>query len=165
MQIAASIHSVSPLLVIAIVSTLIGFGFKVAAAPFHFWAPDVYESAPAPAAAFIASASKVASFFVFFEIMAVGLAGASGNASWWHFTSGWVPVVAGVAAFSMVLGNTVAIVQTRVRRLLAYSAVAHAGYMLIAIVGHTQQNLEALLYYVRDLRVGNDRRVRCCRHC
>jgi NADH-quinone oxidoreductase subunit N len=147
-QIAAAVHGVSPLLVIAIVTTLIGFGFKVAAAPFHFWAPDVYESAPVPAAAFIASASKVASFFVFFELMALGLAGASGSAAWGHFSDGWVPAVAAVAAASMLLGNLVAIVQSRVRRLLAYSAVAHAGYMLIAVIGHTQQSLAAMLYYV-----------------
>ena len=148
LAIGASIHSMTPLVVIAIVTTVIGFGFKVAAVPFHFWAPDVYESAPAPAAAFIASGSKVASFFVFFQLMAFAFAGVEGSAAWLHFANGWVPVVAVVAALSMILGNSVAIVQTSVRRLLAYSAIAHAGYMLIAIVGHTQQSLAALLYYV-----------------
>ncbi len=140
--------ALNPLLVIAIVTTVIGFGFKVAAAPFHFWAPDVYEGAPAPSAAFIASASKVASFFIFYQVMVVGFAGAEGNAAWSHVVSGWVPVLAIVAAFSMLLGNFVAIVQSSVRRLLAYSAIAHAGYMLLAIVAHTQQSLAALLYYV-----------------
>ncbi len=138
----------NPLLVIALVTTVIGFGFKVAAAPFHFWAPDVYQGAPAPSAAFIASASKVASFFIFFQVMAVGFAGAEGSAAWSHFVPGWVPVLAIVAALSMLLGNLVAIVQSSVRRLLAYSAIAHAGYMLLAFVSHTQQSLAALLYYV-----------------
>ncbi len=138
----------NPLLIVALVATVIGFGFKVAAAPFHFWAPDVYEGAPAPSSAFIASASKVASFFVFFHVMTVGFAGAEGSAAWSHFVPGWVPVLAMVAALSMVLGNLVAIVQSSVRRLLAYSAIAHAGYMLLAIVSHTQQGLAALLYYV-----------------
>ena len=138
----------NPLLVVALVTTVIGFGFKVAAAPFHFWSPDVYQGAPAPSAAFIASASKVASFFIFFQVMAVGFAGAEGSAGWSHFVHGWVPVLAIVAALSMVLGNLVAIVQSGVRRLLAYSAIAHAGYMLLAIVSHTQQSLAALLYYV-----------------
>ena len=149
-QIAASIHgpSLNPLLVIAIVTTVIGLGFKVAAVPFHFWAPDVYETAPIPVAAFIASGSKVASFFVFFQILAIGFAGAGGSAAWMHFVHGWVPVVAGVAALSMLLGNMVAIVQSSLRRLLAYSAIAHAGYMLIAIVAHTPVSLAALLYYV-----------------
>lgn len=155
MRIVSVIHaqslngeSLNPLLIIAIVTTVIGFGFKVAAAPFHFWAPDVYEGAPAPSAAFIASTSKVASFFIFFQVMAVGFAGAEGSLSWRHFVSGWAPVLAMVATLSMVLGNLVAIVQSRVRRLLAYSAIAHAGYMLLAFLSHTQQGLAALLYYV-----------------
>jgi NADH-quinone oxidoreductase subunit N len=148
-HIAAAIHgpSLNPLLVIAIVTTAIGLGFKVAAAPFHFWAPDVYQEAPAPSAAFIASASKVASFFLFFQIMAIGFAGSEGSAAL-PLVRGWVPVIALVATLSMLLGNLVAIRQTSLRRLLAYSAIAHAGYMLLGIVAHTQQSLAALLYYV-----------------
>jgi NADH-quinone oxidoreductase subunit N len=149
-QIALAIHgpALNPLLVIAIVTTVIGLGFKVAAAPFHLWAPDVYQAAPAPAAAFIASGSKVASFFIFFQIMALGFAGAEGAASLTHLVRGWVPVLALVATLSMLLGNLVAIRQSSLRRLLAYSAIAHAGYMLLGIVAHTQQSLAALLYYV-----------------
>ncbi|HEX3572023.1 MAG TPA: NADH-quinone oxidoreductase subunit N [Acidobacteriaceae bacterium] len=146
--IATSIHGLSPLLVIAIVTITVGLGFKVAAAPFHFWAPDVYQAAPAPSAAFIASGSKVASFIVFFQLAAIGLAGAQGTATLGHFVRGWVPVVAIIAAVSMLLGNFVAIRQRSVRRLLAYSAVAHAGYMLLAIAAHTPQSLAALVYYV-----------------
>ena len=150
LAIAGAIHSPSlnPLLVIAIVTTTIGLGFKVAAAPFHFWAPDVYQGAPAPSAAFIASASKVASFFIFFQLAVLGFAGAEGTAALPHIVRGWVPVLALVAAVSMLLGNLVAITQSSLRRLLAYSAVAHAGYMLLAIVAHSQQSLAALLYYV-----------------
>ena len=147
-RIAASMHGLSPLLVIAIVTSAIGLGFKVAAAPFHFWAPDVYQGAPAPSAAFIASGSKVASFFVFFQLMAIGLAGAEGTAALSHPTRGWVTVIALIAACSMLLGNFVAITQSGLRRLLAYSAIAHAGYMLLGIAAHTQQSLAALLYYV-----------------
>ena len=148
-QIASAIHTpLNPLLVIAIVTTVIGFGFKVAAVPFHFWAPDVYEHAPVPVAAFIASASKVASFFIFFQVMLLGFTGVEGSAAWLHFVNGWIPLVAVIAALSMLLGNLVAIVQTSVRRLLAYSAIAHTGYMLLALVAHTPQSLAALLYYV-----------------
>jgi NADH-quinone oxidoreductase subunit N len=149
-HISAAIHgpALNPLLVIAIVTTAIGLGFKVAAAPFHFWAPDVYQGAPAPSAAFIASGSKVASFFIFFQVMALGFAGAEGTVTFPHIVRGWLPVIALIAILSMLLGNLVAIRQTGLRRLLAYSAVAHAGYMLLAIVAHTQQSLEALLYYV-----------------
>jgi NADH-quinone oxidoreductase subunit N len=148
--IAAAIHgpALNPLLVIAIVTTAIGLGFKVAAVPFHFWAPDVYQCAPAPSAAFIASGSKVAGFFLFFQLMALGFAGAEGSAAWPHLVRGWVPVLALMATASMLLGNLVAIAQTSLRRLLAYSAIAHAGTMLLAILAHTQQSLAALLYYV-----------------
>ncbi len=149
-QISAAIHgpALNPLLAIAIVTTAIGLGFKVAAAPFHFWAPDVYQGAPAPSAAFIASGSKVASFFIFFQVMTLGFAGAEGTASLPHPMRGWVPVLALMAIASMLLGNLVAIRQTGLRRLLAYSAIAHAGTMLLAIVAHTEQGLAALLYYV-----------------
>jgi NADH-quinone oxidoreductase subunit N len=149
-RIASAIHgqSLNPLLIIAIVTTVIGLGFKVAAVPFHFWAPDVYQGAPVPSAAFIASGSKVASFFIFFQVMVIGFAGVEGTPVWLHFTPGWVSVIAVVAALSMVFGNLVAIVQSSVRRLLAYSAIAHAGYMLLALLSHTQQSLAALLYYV-----------------
>jgi NADH-quinone oxidoreductase subunit N len=148
--IANSIHGqpINSLLIIAIVTTIVGFGFKIAAAPFHFWAPDVYQGAPVPSAAFIASGSKVASFFIFFQVLVLGFAGAEGNATFQHFQSGWVPVLVIVAVISMVLGNLVAIAQTSLRRLVAYSAVAHAGYMLLAFITHTQQTLAALLYYV-----------------
>lgn len=149
-QVAAAIHSgpLNPRLVVAMVTTVIGLGFKVAAVPFHFWAPDVYETAPIPVAAFIASGSKVASFFVFFQILALAFHGSEGSAAWAHVTHGWAPILAGVAVLSMLLGNMVAIVQTSLRRLLAYSAIAHAGYMLIAIVAHSQQSVAGLIFYV-----------------
>jgi NADH-quinone oxidoreductase subunit N len=147
--IAGSIHgpTLDPLLIVAMVMVVVGLGFKVAAVPFHFWAPDVYQGAPAPSAAFIASGSKVASFFLLYQVMVIGLAGAEGSAVWHGYVAGWVPVVALVASLSMVLGNLVAIRQTSVRRLLAYSAIAHAGYMVLGILSHTQQSLDALLYY------------------
>ena len=142
-NIAGSIHGrfLDPLLIVAIVMTVVGLGFKVAAAPFHFWAPDVYQGAPAPSAALIASGSKVAGFFIFYQVVVIGFAGAEGSGVWHGYTSGWVPVVAIVAVLSMVLGNLVAILQTSVRRLLAYSAIAHAGYMLLGILSHTSQSL------------------------
>ena len=149
MQIAHAMKSppLNPILAVAIVMIILGFGFKVAAVPFHFWAPDVYEAAPASSAALISSTAKVAGFVIFYQVMVIGLAGAEGSGDWRHYAPGWVPVVAVVAALSMVLGNLVAITQTSVRRLLAYSAIAHAGYVLLAIVSHTEQSFVALLYY------------------
>jgi len=148
-RIASSIRGpfLDPLLIVAIVMTVVGLGFKVAAVPFHFWAPDVYQGAPATSAALIASGSKVAGFFIFYQVMVIGLTGAEGSSVWHGYASGWAPVVAIAAALSMVLGNLVAILQTGVRRLLAYSAIAHSGYMLLGILSHTDQSFRALLYY------------------
>src|SRR5207249_7280548 len=113
-----SVHRViDPVFILAIVLTVIGFGFKVAAVPFHLWAPDAYEGAPVPSAAFSASGSKVASFFIFAKVMMLGFAGAEGSGAWRAYASGWVPVIAVIAASSMVLGNLAAIVQRSVRRL------------------------------------------------
>ncbi len=139
--------SLDPLLAVAMVMTVIGFGFKVAAVPFHFWAPDVYEGAPTTSAALIASSAKVAGLVIFYQVMVIGFAGAEGNGSWGSYVPGWVPIIAFVAALSIMLGNLVAIVQSSVRRLLAYSAIAHVGYMLLPLVSHTQQSFDALLYY------------------
>jgi NADH-quinone oxidoreductase subunit N len=150
-EIAAALagKGLDPLLVVAIVMVVIGFGFKVAAVPFHLWAPDAYQGAPTPSAALIASGSKVASFFIFAKVMAIGFAGSAveGSGAWHGYVPGWVPVVAIVAVLSMILGNLVALAQTSVRRLIAYSAIAHAGYMLIAILAHNSQSLASLIYY------------------
>ena len=136
-----------PLLAVAIVMTVIGFGFKVAAVPFHLWAPDAYQGAPIPSAAFIASGSKVASFFIFAKVMMLGFAGVEGSGAFQHFQQGWIPTLAILAIFSTLLGNLVAIAQSSVRRLLAYSAIAHAGYMLLGVMTHSGQGIASLLYY------------------
>jgi NADH-quinone oxidoreductase subunit N len=148
-EIAASLagKGLDPLLIVGLVMAVIGFAFKVAAAPFHLWAPDAYQGAPAPSAAFIASGSKVAGFFIFAKVLMLGFAGAEGSGAWRDYAPGWTPVVAAIAALSMLLGNLAAIVQSSVRRLLAYSAIAHAGYMLLGVMPHNGQGLAALIYY------------------
>jgi NADH-quinone oxidoreductase subunit N len=137
-----------PLLAVAMVMTVIGFGFKVAAAPFHLWAPDAYQGAPTPSAALIASGSKVAGFFIFARVMTLGFAGAEGSGVWRGFVAGWVPLLAVVAVISMVLGNLAALAQQSVKRLLAYSAIAHAGYALLGILSDTPQGMSSLIYYI-----------------
>jgi NADH-quinone oxidoreductase subunit N len=139
--------SVQPLLAVGIVMTLIGFAFKIAAAPFHLWAPDAYQGAPVPSSAFIASASKVASFVVLGKIVLVGFAPFHGSAAWHAMVAGWSPVLAALAALSILLGNLVALAQSNVRRLLAYSAVAHAGYTLIGLVAGDRTGFSAALFY------------------
>src|SRR5881398_1923333 len=138
---------VQPLLAVGIVMTLIGFAFKIAAAPFHLWAPDAYQGAPIPSAAFIASGSKVASFVVLGKIVLVGFAPARGSADWHAMLAGWSPVLAVLAALSILLGNFVALAQTNVRRLLAYSAVAHGGYTLLGIIAGGPDGFSATLFY------------------
>jgi NADH-quinone oxidoreductase subunit N len=136
-----------PLLAVGIVMTLIGFAFKIAAAPFHLWAPDAYQGAPIPSAAFIASGSKVASFVVLGKIVLVGFGPVHGSADWHALIAGWSPVLAALAALSILLGNFVALAQTNVRRLLAYSAVAHGGYTLLGIVAGGSEGFSATLFY------------------
>ena len=138
---------IPPLLAAGVVMTLIGFAFKVAVAPFHLWAPDVYQAAPVPTAAFIASGSKVASFVVLGKIVLVGFAPLHGSADWHALVAGWSPLLAILAAFSILLGNLVALAQRNVRRLLAYSAVAHAGYTLLGLVAGGPDGFSATLFY------------------
>lgn len=138
-----------PLLIVAMLMIVVGFGFKVAAVPFHLWAPDAYQGAPTPSAAFIASGSKVASFFILAKVMMVGFAGAEGSGAWRNYAQGWVPILAVLAALSVVVGNLAAIAQSSVKRLLAYSAVAHAGYALVGVLANEKADgLAAVLYYV-----------------
>ncbi|PYJ10957.1 MAG: NADH-quinone oxidoreductase subunit N [Verrucomicrobia bacterium] len=138
---------VAPLMTAGIVMTLIGFAFKIAAAPFHLWAPDAYQGAPVPSAAFIASGSKVASFVVLGKIVLIAFGPAHGSAAWHAMVAGWAPVLAVLAALSIVIGNLVALAQSNVRRLLAYSAVAHAGYTLLGLVAGGRDGFGATLFY------------------
>ncbi len=140
-------HFLEPLLFVGVVMTLIGFLFKVAGAPFHLWAPDVYEAAPLPAAAFIASGSKVASFVVLGKILFFAFPFLPGSAAWHGLTAGWSPLLALVAAGSIVVGNLVALRQKNVRRLLAYSAVAHTGYTLLGLIAGSREGFAATLFY------------------
>jgi NADH-quinone oxidoreductase subunit N len=136
-----------PLLAAGIIMTLIGFAFKIAAAPFHLWAPDAYQGAPIPSAAFIASGSKVASFVVLGKIVLMGFGPVHGNAGWHAMVAGWSPLLAVLAALSILIGNLVALAQTNVRRLLAYSAVAHTGYTLLGLVAGSRDGFSATLFY------------------
>ena len=153
----------APLLYVALVLIAAGLGFKVAAAPFHLWAPDTYEGAPAPAAAFIASVSKVASFALLISISAAAVHVLDGVHAIQFVTETpgpppkylglWMPwslVLTLLAAASMVLGNLAALAQVSVRRLLAYSAIAHAGYILLGLAyfSHSNASANAILYYV-----------------
>ncbi len=126
----------APITLVAMALVAVGLGFKVAAVPFHLWAPDAYYGAPAPVAALIASGSKVASFAVLIAVTAA-------LAPTW----GWTLTLIVMAAASIVVGNLSALVQTSVRRILACSAIAHAGYMLLGIAAHTEASNRAVMIY------------------
>jgi NADH-quinone oxidoreductase subunit N len=140
-------QELSPLLVVALVMILVAFGFKSAAAPFHLWAPDVYQGAPASSAALIASASKLAGFVLFGRLLWHGLAPVSGSVATSTGAPGWLPVVAVISGLSLLLGNIGALAQSNVRRLLAYSAIAHAGALLLGVFAVGKAGFAPLFYY------------------
>jgi NADH-quinone oxidoreductase subunit N len=129
----------SALLIVGIALLLVGFGFKIAAAPFHMWAPDVYEGAPTPITGYMAAAVKAAAFAAFFRLW---LEGFPSLLTTWHEGMWWL------AAVTMVVGNLVALAQRNIKRLLAYSSIAHAGYILVAIVVGTKLGSSAFLFYL-----------------
>lgn len=116
----------------ALLLILVGFGFKVAATPFHQWAPDVYEGAPAPVAAWIATGSKVASFVAMLKVFLHAL-GPWSSPTGDPMGAGWLGVVVAIAAASMTYGNFAALAQQNYKRMLAYSSIAHAGYLLVGV--------------------------------
>jgi len=118
---------------------LIGFGFKVAAVPFHMWAPDVYDGSPTPVTGFMATGVKAAAFAALVRVLMETFPTAAGV---------WQPIIAGLAIASMVLGNLVALAQRSLKRLLAYSSVAHAGYLLAAVWPGTPVGAGAVLLYL-----------------
>lgn len=144
-----ALQPLTPLLVVALVMILVAFGFKAAAAPFHLWAPDAYQGAPASSAALIASASKLAGFALFVRLLWHGLGPAAGDIGAGAALPGWLPVVGVLVALSLVIGNLAALAQTNLRRLLAYSAIAHAGALLLGVVAASDARFgpSPLFYY------------------
>ncbi len=118
---------------------LIGFGFKIASVPFHAWAPDVYEGAPTPITAFMASGVKAAAFFALARVLGEVFP---------SMVDLWRPVIFGLAVVTILVGNLTALSQTSMKRMLAYSAIAHAGYLLLAIWAHSDDGTAAVLVYL-----------------
>src|SRR6266481_2604699 len=153
-----------PLLLAGAAMLLVGFGFKIATAPFHVWTPDVYEGAPTPVTAFMAAGPKAAGFASFMRVFLFGFPIATVAAS----TSGyahqsWVGALAIMAVLTMTIGNLVAIVQNNVKRMLAYSSIAHAGYALVGFVAagaatdplQRSSTLTAVAFYLLTYAVMN----------
>jgi NADH-quinone oxidoreductase subunit N len=149
---SSALQNPSALAVAGLLFILVGLGFKVAVAPFHLWAPDAYEGAPTPVAALIATGSKVASFTITAKLMLIGFASFSGRAMITQdgasFAAGWIFLFAVLSAASMIWGNFAALAQTNIKRMLAYSSVAHAGYILVALVAADKAGVTAVLFYL-----------------
>ena len=128
-----------PLMLTGIGLAIVGFGFKAAVAPFHQWTPDVYEGAPTPVTAFMSIATKAAAFGVFLRFMDVAVIDEA---------LVWQPIVAALAATTIIVGNVGALAQTSVKRILAWSSVAQGGYLLVGIVVSSATGMEATLYYL-----------------
>ena len=142
-----------PLLAVGIILMVAGFGFKIAAVPFQGWVPDVYEGSPLPVTAFLSVASKAAGFAVIIRVFFTAFESLEVD---------WALLFAGIAAASMTIGNLVAIAQTNVKRMLAYSTIAHAGYMLVGLAAVASRTVdgvsigsETLLFYLGGYAVTN----------
>lgn len=131
--------STSPLLITGIALMLIGFGFKVATVPFHMWAPDVYDGAPSAITAYMAATVKAAAFAAFIRVWLEAF----------NFTfDAWHPAIVLIAVATMVMGNAIGLVQKNLKRMLAYSSIGHAGYLLVAIAAGTSQGSSAMVFYL-----------------
>ena len=135
-----------PLTLLGLALIIVGFGFKVASVPVHMWTPDVYEGAPTNVTAFMAVGVKAAAFAAFARVMFMVFP---------DFTVQWNMVLWVLAVATMTLGNVVAIAQTNIKRMLAYSSIAHAGYLMVALVAHNQLGAVSLLYYLLAYTIMN----------
>jgi NADH-quinone oxidoreductase subunit N len=135
----AKTHLQSPIPVMGMALLVIGFGFKIAAVPFHMWAPDVYQGAPSPITAFMSAGPKAAGFAAFVRIFMDALPSLYGE---------WVVLIWVMAVLTMTVGNIIALVQDNIKRMLAYSSIAHAGYVLVAFLSAGELGISSILYYM-----------------
>jgi NADH-quinone oxidoreductase subunit N len=141
--------SIAPSLVvigIAAALILVGFAFKVSAAPFQIWAPDVYQGASSPVSAFMSAGPKAAAFAVFLRVFMTAFGSLSAR---------WIPLLWSIALLSMFIGNFAALTQSNVKRLLAYSSIAHAGYILVAFTADSQLGVAAVMFYLASYALMN----------
>ncbi len=144
--VASALQDGHPLLILGLVLTLGGLGFKIAAFPFHMWVPDTYEAASTPFVAWLSVAPKAAGFVVMFRLYLEGVGGP---------VVLWVPLAAGLAAITIIAGNLLAIPQQNVKRLLAYSGIAHIGYMLVGFAAVSADGVAMMLFYLVAYLFGN----------
>jgi len=140
------------LLFVGAAMMLVGFGFKIASAPFHLWTPDVYEGAPTLVTAFMATGPKAAVFAAFLRVFAEAFAAPTATGTGWQLHATWVNALAVIAVLTMTIGNVIALSQTNIKRMLAYSSIAHAGY---ALVGFVTGNFAPVGFYMLSYAIMN----------
>ena len=143
---AAQSMSDNPLILVALGLLLVGFAFKISAVPFHMWTPDAYEGAPAIVTGFMSTGVKAAAFAAFARVFL---------SSFEPFSADWAPVVWILAALTMILGTVVGVAQSNLKRMLAYSSIAHGGYLLVGLVAANQVGKAAILFYLLAYAVTN----------
>ena len=143
---AAQSLSGNPLVLIAVGLLLVGFAFKISAVPFHMWTPDAYEGAPAIVTGFMSTGVKAAAFAAFARVFL---------SAFEPFRADWAPIIAALAALTMILGTVVGVAQSNVKRMLAYSSIAHGGYLLVGLVAANQVGKAAILFYLLGYSVTN----------
>ena len=136
----------NPMILVALVLLLVGFAFKISAVPFHMWTPDAYEGAPSIVTGFMSTGVKAAAFAAFARVFL---------STFEPFKEQWAPVVAAIAIATMVLGTVVGVAQSSVKRMLAYSSIAHGGYLLVGLVAANQVGKAAILFYLLVYSVTN----------
>ncbi len=134
---------------IASILVFVGIGYKISAVPFHFWTPDVYEGAPIPITAYLSVASKAAGFAFLVRVIQLGFASSSDSHGFWQLISGvdWRTFIILIAILTMSVGNLIALWQDNLKRLLAYSSIAHAGYLIAALAAFSNESILAILVY------------------
>ncbi len=138
-NLAGLFQTLTPLALGVLIFVIVGLAFKISAVPFHFWAPDVYQGSPTPVAGFLSTASKAAGFAVLLRLFVIAFPDVSANWTW---------ILAIVATLTMTVGNFLAIAQKNIKRMLAYSSIAHAGYVLIGVVAYSELGATSVVYYL-----------------
>ena len=138
-------------LIFGLAFIIVGIAFKFGAVPFHMWVPDVYHGAPTPVTLFIGSAPKIASFVLAIRVLAEGLDA---------MVASWQDMLIAMSVLSMSIGNVVAIAQTNIKRMLAYSTISHVGFILLGILAGTSEGYRAAMFYTLTLRDHGDRLLR-----
>ena len=146
LAVASSVSQPNILVILAMLLLLVGFAFKVSAVPFHMWTPDAYQGAPTLVTAFMSTGVKAAAFAAFVRVFLSALE---------PLRAEWIPVLSGLAGLTMVIGTVVGVAQSNVKRMLAYSSIAHAGYLLVGLVAASQAGKAAILFYLAAYAVTN----------